>query len=334
MNSDRTRIFCIIPAYRAANTVCDVVRGALAYADEVLVVDDSCPENSYLAVGVEFNKNALVHVVKRPRNGGVGAAVKTGIAFAIEHGADIVVKLDADGQMDPSFIQNIRAIFSKTPDLVCAKGNRFFDAAVLRQMPGARLFGNALLSLMTKLASGYWNLTDPTNGYLALNVKLLRSLPWQDLADSYFFEISLLCELGLRKLQVAELEMPTIYTQAPSSLSITRVLFEFPPKLIRYFLRRIAIQYFVFDLNLGSLCALFGALLMLFGLFFGLYEWILGFATGVPRPAGIVMLAALPFLTGFQLLLTAVLYDVQLSPKTTHHLLLAMEMTLAGRLLK
>lgn len=325
MSRDSLKLYCVIPTFRASSTIVGVVKDALRFADAVIVVDDACPEDSHVFVTGELGSHNAVHVLRHERNGGVGAATKTGIAFAIEHGADIVVKLDADGQMDAAFIPSIRRLFTDDPALACAKGNRFFDARVLQLMPGVRLLGNALLSLMTKFGSGYWNLTDPTNGYLAFSVNALRYLPWRSFANSYFFEISVLCELGLRRLRIAELEMPTIYTPAPSSLSISRVLFEFPPRLWRMFLRRIAIQYFVFDLNIGSLCGIFGALLMLFGIAFGIYEWILGFATGVPRAAGIVMLAALPFLVGFQLLITAVLYDVQLSRRTEHHLLASYE---------
>lgn len=317
----RPTLFCIIPAYRASGTIAAVVRDALRYADAIIVVDDACPENSHATIAAEFGTAERVHVLRHERNGGVGAAMKTGIAFALEQGAEVVVKVDADGQMDAAFIPTIRQLFTNDPYLACVKGNRFFDARVLQLMPGLRLVGNAILSLMAKFASGYWNLTDPTNGYLALSVNALRYLQWRNFADSYFFEISVLCELGFRRLPIAELEMPTIYTVAPSSLSISRVLFEFPPRLWKMFLRRIVIQYFVFDLNVGSLCGLFGTLMMLFGIVFGVYEWILGFITGVPRAAGIVMLAALPFLVGFQLLITAMLYDVQLSRRTEHRLL-------------
>ncbi|HZY99203.1 MAG TPA: glycosyltransferase family 2 protein [Candidatus Baltobacteraceae bacterium] len=314
-------LYCVIPAYRAAATVAAVVAQALQYADAVVVVDDGCPQQSGAAALAAYAGNPAVHVLQRERNGGVGAAMKTGIAYCIENGADLIVKLDADGQMDASFIPIIRDLFAADSSLVCIKGNRFFDSAVISQMPKRRLFGNAVLSLLAKFASGYWNVIDPTNGYLAFNGSLLALLPWQKFADSYFFETSVLCELGLRRLPILELEMPTIYTNAPSSLSIPHVLWDFPFKLLRLILRRILVQYFVFDLNLGSLYLVFGSLLMLGGTVWGAYQWALSEATHQDRSTGTVMLAVLPFLMGFQLVLNALMYDVQFAQKTSHELL-------------
>lgn len=317
---DRQRVFCVIPAYRAASTIIWVVSEALTYADFVIVVDDGCPEGTGDAVREHYDGNYRVQVIMRSQNGGVGAATKTGIAAAIESGADVIVKLDADGQMKPSYIASIRGLFLDDPSIVCVKGNRFFDESVLHVMPKIRFFGNAVLSLLAKCASGYWNAIDPTNGYLAFNAHLLKALPWQSFADSYFFEMSVLAELGLKRLPIVELEMPTIYTEVPSSLSIRRVLLEFPPRLMKLMLRRLLVQYFFFDLNLGSIYVLFGSLLTIFAVVFAGYEWAESVVTHVPRSTGTVMLAVLPFLMGFQLLLNALMYDVQFSHKTHHEL--------------
>jgi dolichol-phosphate mannosyltransferase len=316
------RVFCIIPAYRARNTVLDVIRQALTHVEVVVVVDDACPQQSGALVREAYRGSDRVFVIDRERNGGVGAAVKTGISFAVEQDADIVVKVDADGQMDCSFIPVMRRFFVRDPALACIKGNRFFDATVLQYMPKNRLFGNAVLSLMAKCASGYWNVIDPTNGYLAFNMHILRLLPWQSFADSYFFELSVLCELGLRRLPILELEMPTIYTSAPSSLSISRVMLEFPPRLLRRIMRRVAVQYFVFDINLASVYLAVGSLLLLFGVVFGGYEWVESSVTHIARPIGTVMLAAVPFLMGFQLFLNALMHDVQFGQKTSHEVLI------------
>ena len=160
-------VCCVIPAYRARRTICDVVQKALGYVDRVIVVDDACPEGSGDAVRREFRGNPAVRVVKREKNGGVGAATKTGIELAVELQADLIVKIDADDQMDASYIPAIVDLFQGDPTLALVKGNRFADQAVLHQMPALRLFGNAMLSILVKFASGYWNVLDPTNGYLA-----------------------------------------------------------------------------------------------------------------------------------------------------------------------
>lgn len=315
------RVCCVIPAYRARGSVCDVVRDVLPYVDAVIVVDDACPEGSGDAAAQAFRAHPSVYVLKRERNGGVGAAMKTGMEKALELGADVIVKIDADGQMDPRYIPGMVELFAANQDLALVKGNRFFDPRVLLTMPAIRLFGNSCLSLLAKFASGYWNVVDPTNGYLAFSGNVLSALNMRALADGYFFEMSTLAELGLKRAAIAEMEMETIYGGERSSLSITRVLFGFPPKLAWLFFRRVALQYFLFDINLGSLYIVFGATLSTLGAGFAIFEWIQSIVTGVPRTTGTVMLGVLPFLMGFQLLLNALLYDVQFAARSTRELL-------------
>ncbi len=320
MTSRSVSVCAVIPTFRAASSILGVVLSALLVCDGVVVVDDACPQGSGKLVAEAYSNDPRVVLIAHAVNRGVGAAMKSGIASALKMAPEIIVKIDADGQMDPAFIPIMKGAFERDTSLAFIKGSRFFDARVTSLMPKTRFFGNAVLSLFTKAASGYWNLLDPTNGYIAFRASVLALIPWQSFADSYFFEISVLSELGLKRLPILELEMPTIYTDVPSSLSITRAAFEFPAKLARLTLRRFALQYLVFDVNIGTLYFFVGLLLVSFGFIFGLAQWINGFYTHLPKPIGTVMLAVLPFMMGFQLLLNALMYDVQISPKTIQEL--------------
>jgi len=136
-----------------------------------------------------------VHVIYHESNLGVGGAVMTGYRAALKDGADIIVKIDGDGQMDASLISNfIEPILAGEADYT--KGNRFFNLEEIRSMPGLRLFGNAVLSFMTKLSSGYWDLFDPTNGYTAIHVDVARHLPFNKISSRYFFETDMLFRLN------------------------------------------------------------------------------------------------------------------------------------------
>jgi glycosyltransferase involved in cell wall biosynthesis len=311
-------IACVIPAYRAGDTVCAVVEEARQYCDVVVVVDDACPDRSGDLVERAFTGDPAVRVVRHERNGGVGRAMKSGFAECLRMGASVIVKIDADGQMDPGYIPRFVELFEADPELIYAKGNRFANTDVLRHMPRLRLFGNALLSLAVKFSSGYWNLLDPTNGYVAFNGFALAEIDLEQFADSYFFEISVLCALGLKNAHIAELEMTTIYGDEQSSLSIRKVAVEFPPKLLALFFRRILLRYFVFDLNLGSLYLVFGTLLIMIAVGLGSFEWVQSATGGVPRSTGTIMLVVLPALIGVQLFLNALLYDVQFAPRSEH----------------
>jgi glycosyltransferase involved in cell wall biosynthesis len=306
------RIAAVIPAYRASRTIDRVVGRALDVADVVIVVDDACPDRSATFV----RRDERVHVIVHEQNRGVGGATKTGIAEALRLGAEYVVKIDSDDQMDTSYVPFMIEILDRFPEIELVKGNRFSDPATLRTMPALRLIGNAGLTLLVKFSSGYWTLVDPTNGYFAVRAETFADAGPESLADRYFFEIDLLCAFGLRRRTIAELEMPAIYAGESSSLSIPRVLATFPLRLLNRFLRRLVVQYLVVELNVGSLCALIGFPLLLFGVVFGAHEWSLSAASGIPRPTGTIILSLLVFMIGFQLALQALLFDVQFGTRT------------------
>ncbi|HEX3463952.1 MAG TPA: glycosyltransferase family 2 protein [Candidatus Elarobacter sp.] len=307
------RVAVVIPAYRARATIAGVVESALRVADLVIVVDDACPDRcGDLVRGAGPRVRVLRHEVNR----GVGGATKTGIVEALRLGARYVVKLDADDQMDTAFVPEMIAALERFPEVDLVKGNRFADPSTLRTMPAARLIGNAGLTLMIKFSSGYWTIVDPTNGFLALRADAVREPDLAGLAERYFFEIDLLCMLGLRRRTIAELEMPAIYAGEHSSLSIPNVLFTFPPRLAARFLRRLLVNYLVVEINLGSLCGIVGIPLLLFAVLFGAHEWAVSLQSGIERPTGTIVLALLLFMTGFQLSLQALMYDVQSTPRT------------------
>jgi len=312
-HAKRGVVAVVIPAYRARATVGKVVEEALAVADFVILVDDACPEQSGEAVRRE---DPRVHVERHDRNRGVGGATKTGVRKALELGADYIVKIDSDGQMDTSYVPDMIDVLERYPEIDLVKGNRFADPATLQAMPVTRLLGNAGLTFLVKFSSGYWTIVDPTNGFIALRAGAVRQVTIERLADRYFFEIDLLCLFGLRRRAIAELEMPAIYGGEHSSLSIPRVLFSFPLKLAARFARRLLVNYLIVEINVGSLCGLIGLPLLLFAVLFGGHEWAISSSSGIPRPAGTVVLSLLLFMIGFQLSLQALLYDVQFSTRT------------------
>ena len=181
-----SRIAVVIPCYKVKKHVLEVIASIGNEVWRIYIVDDACPEGS----GRHVEAHCLdqrVRVVYHECNQGVGGAVMTGYRAAIADGAEVIVKVDGDGQMDASLIPNfIEPILAGEADYT--KGNRFFDLEEIRAMPKVRLFGNAVLSLMTKLSSGYWDLFDPTNGYTAIHAEVARHLPFGKISQRYFFE--------------------------------------------------------------------------------------------------------------------------------------------------
>jgi hypothetical protein len=169
---------------------------------------------------------------------------------------------------------------------------------------------------MAKVGSGYWNIFDPNNGYLAVDADVFRRLDKKFLHPRYFFETSLLVELNLVRAVAEEVPMPAIYAGEPSSLSVFKVITTFPGLLLSRFLRRIWLQYFVLNFSVGTIFMTLGSIMSLFGMIWGAVWWRQSINTGIPATAGTVMVASLPLILGFQMLIQALTLDVQSVPKT------------------
>lgn len=304
-------IAVVIPSYKVAHHIASVILGIPKTVEHIIVVDDKCPQNSGKIA--QDLSDARVCVVYHGENQGVGGAVISGYKKALELGADIVVKIDGDGQMDTAYLQAlIQPIVDHEADYT--KGNRFTDFKALAKMPKIRLFGNSGLSFLVKAASGYWTMMDPTNGYTAISRQAIENLELDKIARRYFFESDMLIHLNIENAVVVDIPIPAKYGDEKSSLSITRTLFGFPPKLFKGLVKRIFLKYFIYDFNMISIYLIFGIPFLTFGLVFGLYHWITASETA-STPVGTVMLAVLPIILGIQFLLQAIQIDINNIPK-------------------
>jgi glycosyltransferase involved in cell wall biosynthesis len=305
-------IAVVVPAYREETRIGNVIRELPAWIDFIVVVDDASGDGTYAAImGIP---DARITALKHEENQGVGGATITGFQKACELGADIVVKMDGDGQMDPAGLPAmLEPIVLREADFT--KGNRFLHTRELTRMPLVRRIGNVGLSFMAKIASGYWSNFDPTNGYLAMHRTVWSMLDHARLKRRFFFENSLLLELGLSRAVARDVYMPARYGDKVSHLSERQVLVEFPSLLLRGFLRRVMLQYLVRDFSAVSLFLFSGTVASAFGLVWGLLQWWHYATLGVATPTGTVMIAVLPLVLGLQLLLQALVMDIQNVPR-------------------
>lgn len=306
------RIAVAIPCYKVTRHVLEVIAAIGPEVEAIYAVDDACPEQSGHFIETS-NRDPRVRVLFHAENKGVGGAIVTAYQAAIADGMDIVVKIDGDGQMDPRLLpQFVRPLVNGEADYT--KGNRFFRPESVQGMPPVRLFGNAVLSFITKLSCGYWNVMDPTNGYTAARTCVLAELPLDKLEQRYFFETDMLFRLNTLRAVVRDIPMDAIYGDEQSNLKIGSVLPEFLRKHTSRLWRRVVYSYLLRDFNAGSVCGIFGVLLLLFGGVFGLWHWISGNLSAHPATSGTVMLAAMPVLVGIQLLVAFLQYDVSSVP--------------------
>jgi dolichol-phosphate mannosyltransferase len=307
-----TRIAVVIPSYKVENHILSVIKAIGPEVCRIYVVDDCCPHGSGDLVKDNCDDERVL-VIRHDENQGVGGAVMTGYQAAIDEGIEIIVKVDGDGQMDPALISEfVLPIIKGEADYT--KGNRFFDLEVVKAMPRIRLFGNAMLSLMTKLSSGYWNLFDPTNGYTAIHAAVAAHLPFSKISKRYFFETDMLFRLNTLRAVVLDVPMEAKYADEVSNLKISKIGGEFMVKHFRNFLKRLFYNYYLRGLSLASFELPLGVLLFTFGAAFGGYQWLHSTSVGTTTPSGTVMLAALPILVGLQFILAFLGSDISAVP--------------------
>lgn len=318
--SSQIVIAVVIPCYKVKRHIVQLIQEIPPSISRIYIIDDACPENTGRYVE-ETVSSQRIKVLYHPVNQGVGGAVLTGYQEAFKDGATVIVKLDGDGQMDPSLIGRfVRPILSGTADYT--KGNRFYNPETLSNMPKIRILGNSVLSFINKLSSGYWSIMDPTNGYTAIHSNLIPLLPVKSIAHNYFFESDMLFRLNIIRAVVTDIPMESKYEDETSNLNILKIIVEFPKKYLSCFFKRIFYNYYLRDFNIGSIELIGSILLIATGSIYGIAHWTYSNRLGIESPSGVVMAAALPTLIGFQLLLAAINFDVSNTPKNCLHILI------------
>ena len=310
-------IAVVIPSFGVSASILDVIAKIGPEVSKIYVIDDNCPEGSGALVEEKASDSRVV-VICREENGGVGAATMTGFAAAIDDGADVIVKIDGDGQMDPRLLPNfVQPILDGLADYT--KGNRFFDPDDVVSMPRLRLIGNAGLSFLAKLSTGYWHIFDPTNGYVAIHRKVAMLLPMEKISQRYFFETDLLFRLNTFRAVVVDVPMRAMYGDEKSNMHVGQELFRFTIGHMRNFVKRVFYNYFLRNFSIASINLLIGSLSLIFGTLFGSSKWIASELQGTTASAGTVMVAALPIIVGVQLILSFFNYDVDHTPRNCLH---------------
>lgn len=310
-------IAVVIPCYRVTRHILGVLERIGPECRAIYVVDDLCPDGSGDFVERHCS-DPRVSVLRHTTNHGVGGAVMTGYLQAARDGCAIAVKIDGDGQMDPRLIPHFVApILAGDADYT--KGNRFYNLANIRRMPKARIFGNAVLSFLSKLSTGYWDLFDPTNGYTAIHCSVLPLLDTERLSKRYFFETDMLFRLNIVRAAVVDVPMDAVYGDEESHLRISKVLFEFTVKHIRNLIKRVFYNYFLRDMSLASLELIAGLGLGLFGAIFSAYHWWHSGTLMRATPVGTIVIGMVSLISGLQLVLAFLAYDIANVPRRALH---------------
>jgi glycosyltransferase involved in cell wall biosynthesis len=302
-------VYVVVPAFNEEERIEATLRGQPEWVDRVVVVDDASTDRTVEVVEGRQASDSRIELIRNSKNLGVGGATLVGFRWSAENGADVLVKMDGDGQMDPAYLgELLTPVVEGKSDY--AKGNRFLNTEELASMPKLRLWGNFFLTFLTKLASGYWHVFDPQNGYVALRADVFRKLPLEGIAKSYFFEDDMLVRLNVIGARVVDVPIPARYSGEKSSMSLLRIMITFPLLLFSRFWLRIYQKYVLRDFSPIALFYGLGIPLFTWGFFFGLAVWTHSIVYHNVATVGTVMLSALPVIVGLQLILQAVVLEI------------------------
>lgn len=315
-------IWVVIPMFRCRKHIADVLSAMPDWVQGIVAVDDKCPEETGKYV-VENLSRPNLFVEFHEKNQGVGGAVMTGYAKCVEQGAKIIIKVDGDNQMDLRWMAPLAVpIAEGMADYT--KGNRFSSLSHVKRMPFIRLFGNSVLSFMSKVSSGYWTIFDPTNGYTAVHGAVAKELLTRKIAKRYFFESDMLYHLGSLRAVVRDIAMPAIYEDEESNLSVRRIVIPFLYYHARNTVKRFIGHYLVRSFSVATLETLAGVALVAFGASVAIDHFASRADPMDIASPGIVMLSALPIMLGVQFLLSALNFDVLNVPNEPIHPQLAL----------
>lgn len=304
------RIAVVIPAYNVADLIGRVVEGLPDFVDRIFVVDDASGDDTVARVtALAARQPERLTLLRHDTNRGAGAAVATGYRHALESGADIVAKLDGDGQMDPADLASLLdPVVEGEADY--SKGNRLFTGEAWRKIPHVRYLGNAFLSLLTKVASGYWNVADSQTGYTAISREALATLPLDKLYRRYGYPNHLLVMLNVHNLRVADVPVTPVYNIGEKSgIRLRSVIPRMSWLLLKCFLWRMKEKYIIRDFHPLIFFYTVGTLLLAACLALGIRLFIHWGTHGIiPKTNALAAMTLL--ISGIQFLLFAMWFDM------------------------
>jgi glycosyltransferase involved in cell wall biosynthesis len=305
------RVAAVVPAHNEQNLVAKTVTTMPELVDLIVVVDDASTDQTAKRA-VDTGDPRLI-LISHEANTGVGGAIADGHQAALDEGADVCVVMAGDAQMDPAYLP---ALLDPIADegYGFVKANRFHSRNALAGMPKTRLVGSVLLSFGTKLASGYWHLFDPQNGYTAVSRLALSRIDLSKVARGYSFENDMLIWLCIANVRAKDVAVPAVYGEEVSGMRMSKVIPELCRLLFVGFWRRIFLKYVLMSFSPIALMLFTGLLLCFAGAAAGI--WAIAVTPSHSAPtAGTVLLSAAPILVGINMLVHALTLDIQQSPQ-------------------
>lgn len=301
-------ICIVIPCYNEESQVEKVITSLPIYIDKIIAINDCSTDKTFCVLENLSNVDNRLVVLNHDFNLGVGASIANGYKWARDNNFDIAVVMAGDGQMKVDDLENIILPVCKG-EADYTKGNRLISGKAFKNMPKIRFFGNAILSLLTKIASGYWHISDSQNGYTAINKKVLHTINWDLLYKKYGQPNDLLVKLNVHNFRVQDVVHDPVYNVGEkSNIIISKVTFTIALLLVKCFFFRIKEKYIIRDFHPLVFFYFIGFIFFLLTLLLGLRLSIIYYLYSfIPKVNALAMMFS--FMSSSLFLLFAMIFD-------------------------
>lgn len=301
------RIAVVVPTYNEELLIAETLKGIPDYVHRIYAIDDGSSDRTWEIINSV--NDVRVVPIRHEANRGVGAAIVTGYKRALADHMDIVAIMAGDNQMDPEQLPRlIMPIIEGKADYT--KGNRLISKEFRKGMSKWRSFGNFLLTMLTKIASGYWSIADPQNGYTAISRRALEALDLDSVYTYYGYCNDLLVKMNAYGLRTMDIIMPSRYGRERSKIRYSKYILKVSPMLFKQFLWRLKTKYILLDFNPLVLFYAASMVMVPAGIFFGILV-MAEKVTGQPISQNFPMFTVFFTLIGIQFLIFAMLFDMQ-----------------------
>ena len=306
----KKKLAAVIPCYNEETQIGKVIETMPDYVDHIVIVDDQSPDNTVEVVRGYMKKNKKIVLIRHEVNQGVGGAIASGYEWARDNDMDMAVVMAGDGQMDPKDMPPLLDAVA-VDGVNYSKANRLIVNRSIDKVPFVRFFGNSVLSLLTKIASGYWHISDSQTGYTVVDKKILHTIDWDKMFKRYGQPNDLLIKLNVHNFTVRDIPQEPVYNVGEKSgIKIGRVIFTISNILVKGFFWRMKNKYVIRDFHPLVLFYLFGILLLFLSAVFFIRAIWLWIAVGdLPLITTITMFFM--FTTGLQSIFFGMLFDMQ-----------------------
>jgi glycosyltransferase involved in cell wall biosynthesis len=303
------KIAVLVPCYNEETLAAKTIDTVPEFVDKIVAINDGSVDDTLKVLRQLEKHNKRLDVLDNGVNEGLGKSLLNAFEFLQDTDIDAMGIMAGDAQMDPEYLSKLLDVLVDE-DIDVAKANRFSQFHSVESMPSYRRIGNIVVSILTKFATGYYKLFDSLNGYVVYRKSIIDKIPKDIIGHRYEYENTMLVALSIVGAKIHDVPVPAVYGEETSTINLFGTTFKTLKVLNKGFWKRIYYKYVLYSFHPIALFLFSGLFASIIGLAWAIFILYAKIFQNISPSTGTVMLVVLPLILGFQLILTAIIMDV------------------------